>query len=66
MAEMMTFRRCTEPDLSDVLAGLEGETVNVLDYDGNSIGQAVFGQRIYSDAPPLDLHVDPDARAIGA
>ena len=63
---MMTFRCCTEPNLSDVLAGLEGQTVNVLDHDGNPIGQAIVGQRIYSDTPPLDLHVDPDARAIGA
>ena len=66
MAEMMTFRRCTEPDLSDVLAGLEGETINVVDHDGNVIGQAIVGQRIYSDTPSLDLHVDPDARVIGA
>ena len=63
---MMTFRCCTEPNLSDVLAGLEGQTVNVLDHDGNSIGQAIVGPRIYSDAPRIDLHVDPDARAIGA
>ena len=63
---MVTFRRCTEPDLSDVLAGLEGQTVNVLDHDGNPIGQAIVGPRIYSDTPSLDLHVEPDARAIGA
>lgn len=63
---MVTFRRCTEPDLRDVLAGLEGQTVNVLDRDGVFIGQAIVGQRIYSDTPPLDLHVEPDARAIGA
>ena len=66
MADMMTFRRCTDPDLSDVLAGLEGQTVNVLDYDGNSIGQAVFGQRIYSDAPRINLRIQPGARVIGA
>ena len=63
---MMTFRCCTEPNLSDVLAGLEGQTVNVLDHDGNPIGQAIVGQRIYSDTPRIDLHVDPDARVIGA
>lgn len=63
---MMTFRRCTEPDLSDVLAHLEGETINVIDHDGNVIGQAIVGPRIYSDAPRLDLHVEPDARVIGA
>gem|GEM_PF-3383354 len=66
MAEMMTFRRCTDPDLSDVLAGLEGETINVVDHDGNVIGRAIVGQRIYSDTPLLDLHVDPDMRVIGA
>jgi len=63
---MVTFRRCTEPDLSDALAGLEGQTVNVIDHDGNVIGQAIVGPRIYSDTPRLDLHVEPDARAIGA
>ena len=63
---MVTFRRCTEPDLSDVLAGLEGQTVNVIDHDGNPIGQVVLGPRIYSDTPRLDLRVDPDARVIGA
>ena len=63
---MVTFRRCTEPDLSDALAGLEGQTVNVLDHDGNPIGQVVLGPRIYSDTPRLDLRVDPDARVIGA
>ena len=63
---MVTFRRCTEPDLSDVLAGLEGQTVNVIDHDGNVIGQAIVGPRIYSDTPRIDLHVDPDARVIGA
>ena len=62
---MMTFRRCTDPDLSDVLAGLEGETVNVLDHDGNVIGQAIVGRRIYSGEDLLDLHVDPDARVVG-
>jgi len=46
---MMTFRCCTEPNLSDVLAKLEGQTVDVLDHDGNVIGQAIVGQRIYSD-----------------
>ena len=63
---MVTFRRCTEPDLSDALAGLEGQTVNVIDHDGNVIGQAIVGQRIYSDTPRLDLHVEPDTRVIGA
>lgn len=63
---MVTFRRCTEPDLRDVLAGLEGQTVSVVDHDGNVIGQAIVGPRIYSDTPRLDLHVEPDARAIGA
>lgn len=63
---MVTFRRCTEPDLSDALAGLEGQTVNVIDHDGNPIGQVVLGPRIYSDTPRLDLRVDPDARVIGA
>lgn len=63
---MVTFRCCTEPDLRDVLAGLEGRIVNVLDHDGNSIGQVVLGPRIYSDTPRIDLHVDPDARVIGA
>ena len=62
----MTFRRCTDPDLRDVLAGLEGQTVNVIDHDGNSIGQVIVGPRIYSDTPRIDLHVDPDARVIGA
>ena len=63
---MVTFRCCTEPDLSDVLAGLEGQTVNVLDHDGNSIGQAIVGQRIYSDTPRINLRIQPGARAIGA
>lgn len=63
---MVTFRCCTEPDLSDVLAGLEGQTVSVVDHDGFFIGRAIVGQRIYSDTPSLDLHVDPDARVIGA
>lgn len=63
---MVTFRRCTEPDLRDVLAGLEGRTVSVVDRDGNPIGQVIVGQRIYSDTPRLDLHVDPDAQVIGA
>jgi len=63
---MVTFRRCTEPDLSDVLAGLEGQAVSVVDRDGVLIGQAIVGPRIYSDTPLLDLHVEPDARAIGA
>lgn len=66
MADMMTFRRCTEPDLSDVLAGLEGETINVVDHDGNVIGQAIVGQRIYSDTPRINLRIQPGARAIGA
>ena len=66
MAEMMTSRRCTEPDLSDVLAGLEGETINVVDHDGNVIGQAIVGQRIYSDTPRINLRIQPGARAIGA
>ena len=63
---MVTFRRCTDPDLSDVLAGLEGQTVSVVDRDGVFIGQAIVGPRIYSDTPRIDLHVDPDARVIGA
>ena len=62
----MTFRRYTDPDLSDVLAGLEGQTVNVIDHDGNVIGQAIVGPRIYSDTPRIDLHVQPGARVIGA
>ena len=62
----MTFRRCTDPDLSDVLAGLEGETINVVDHDGNVIGQAIVGQRIYSDTPRINLRIQPGARAIGA
>ena len=63
---MMTFRCCTEPNLSDVLAGLEGQTVNVLDHDGNPIGQAIVGPRIYSDTPRINLRIQPGARAIGA
>lgn len=62
----MTFRRYTDPDLSDVLAGLEGQTVNVLDHDGNSIGQAIVGPRIYSDTPRINLRIQPGARVIGA
>ena len=64
--EMVTFRRCTEPELRDVLAGLEGQTVSVVNRDGVFIGQAIVGPRIYSDTPSLDLHVDPDMRVIGA
>ena len=66
MADMMTFRRCTDPDLSDVLAGLEGETINVVDHDGNVIGQVTVGQRIYSDAPRINLRIQPGARVVGA
>ena len=62
----MTFRRYTDPDLSDVLAGLEGQTVNVLDRDGVFIGQAIVGQRIYSDTPRINLRIQPGARVIGA
>lgn len=62
----MTFRRCTDPDLSDVLAGLEGETINVLDHDGNVIGQVIVGPRVYSDAPRINLRIQPGARVIGA
>ena len=66
MSEMTTFRRCTDPDLSDVLAHLEGETINVVDHDGNVIGQAIVGQRIYSDTPRINLRIQPGARVIGA
>lgn len=66
MADTMTFRRYTEPDLSDVLADLEGDTVNVIDHDGNVIGQAVVGTRVYSSAPRINLRVQPGARVIGA
>ena len=44
-------------------SGLSGAYV---DHDGNVIGQAIVGPRIYSDTPRIDLHVDPDARVIGA